>query len=80
MGWVLQMPRIATTAAASGNAHFLDLSFDAEVVQLIPLAFDWLCRVPMVEGGDMDYGHDGKLLVCDATGTHLVDNRWVTTV
>lgn len=31
----------------------------------------------MVEGGDMDYGHDGKLLVCDAAGTFLVDNRWV---
>jgi hypothetical protein len=29
----------------------------------------------MVEGGDMDYGHDGKLLVCDTTGTYLVDNR-----
>jgi hypothetical protein len=23
----------------------------------------------------MDFGHDGKLLVCDATGTYLVDNR-----
>lgn len=33
------------------------------------------CRVPMVDGRDMDFGHDGKLLVCDGTGTYLVDNR-----
>jgi len=29
----------------------------------------------VVEGDNMDYGVDGKLLVCDRTGTFLVDNR-----
>lgn len=32
-------------------------------------------RVPLVEGEAMDFGRGGRLLVCDATGTYLVDNR-----
>ena len=32
-------------------------------------------RVPLVLGSNHDFGADGKLLVCDASGTYLVDIR-----
>ena len=31
------------------------------------------CRVPVVQGRNHDFGAEGKLLVCDATGAYLVD-------
>jgi hypothetical protein len=33
-------------------------------------------RVPLVLGRNHDFGADGKLLVCDAAGTYLVDIRY----
>ena len=33
------------------------------------------CSVPVVQGRSHDFGADGKLLVCDATGAYLADNR-----
>lgn len=32
-------------------------------------------RIPVVQGRSHDFGPDGKLLVCDANGAYLVDNR-----
>ncbi len=37
-------------------------------------------RVPGVQGGNHDFGADGKLLVCDRTGTYLVDVGCVLTL
>lgn len=55
--------------AASFSEHMQLLRFDGVDV------FECGYRVPLAEGGAMDYGGKGRLLVCDSSGTFLVENR-----